>query len=53
MAEADIADLLMWLEPQHLPFLNLFNSHKETRHDAPEAPKHADAKDESEAASAS
>ncbi len=53
MADADIAELLMWLEPQHLPFLNLFNSHKETRHDASEAAENADAKSESEAASAS
>ena len=52
MADTEIADLLMWLEPQHLPFLNLFQIQKETLHAATEADEQADTEDHTEAAPA-
>ncbi len=53
MAESDLADLLTWLEPQHLPFLNLFQPRKETCNDATKTTDQAGPESQPEGAAAS
>lgn len=53
MGDREIVDLLTWLEPQHLPFLNLFQHPKETAYGTTETTENADTKDATEAAPAS